>query len=138
MKLNFIDVEGNTPEDYLKAIAKSAGCQTEQEISDFLEPEPEINNPLLDIPEYIIAGSRLKSAIETGESITIYGDYDCDGITSIVQLIDLLAAAGHSNNSWFIPDRMEDNYGLTFSGLKVHCREQPLLDNHGGLWLEFD
>jgi single-stranded-DNA-specific exonuclease len=118
MNLHFIQTDGSTTEDYLMAVAKNVGCTTIEEIQMFLNPQPPIINPIDIYPDYATARDRLILAIEKNERISIYGDYDCDGITSIVQLIHLLSAAGHTNYSWFIPDRMEDSYGLTLSGLE--------------------
>lgn len=56
------------------------------------------------------AAERLADALEAGESVTIYGDYDVDGATSAALLIRLLRdlglEAGH-----YIPDRLMEGYG---------------------------
>lgn len=56
------------------------------------------------------AAERLADAVEAGESVTIYGDYDVDGATSAALLIRLLRdlglEAGH-----YIPDRLMEGYG---------------------------
>jgi len=108
----------NTPEAYLEAAARAAGCATEEEVSEFLAAVPPIHNTIAELPDYAKARDRIREAIGSNERIVIYADCDCDGITALVQLFDTLRAAGHDNVAWFVPDRITDDYGLTMSGLK--------------------
>ena len=118
MKLEFIQPKSNNIQDYLEEIARLRGCQTQQEINEFLDSLPPIRNPVKEVQDYSKANDRILHAISSNEKVVIYGDYDCDGITSLVQFINLFDAMNFSNYGWFIPDRMADNYGLTFSGLE--------------------
>ncbi|MFQ5721382.1 MAG: DHH family phosphoesterase, partial [Candidatus Aminicenantales bacterium] len=54
---------------------------------------------------------RIKEAISKGERILIFGDYDVDGILSIVILTKALKSLG-AEVSYFIPNRLKDGYGL--------------------------
>ena len=56
------------------------------------------------------AAERLARAVETGEAITIYGDYDVDGATSAALLIRLIRMLGHDARH-YIPDRLLEGYG---------------------------
>ena len=56
------------------------------------------------------AAERLAQAVLTGETITIYGDYDVDGATSAALLIRLLRMLGHDAR-YYIPDRLLEGYG---------------------------
>jgi single-stranded-DNA-specific exonuclease len=56
------------------------------------------------------AAERLTQAVLTGESVTIYGDYDVDGATSAALLIRLLRDLGHDAR-YYIPDRLLEGYG---------------------------
>lgn len=56
------------------------------------------------------AAMRLAQAVETGEQITVYGDYDVDGATSAALLIRLLRYLG-LNAGYYIPDRLMEGYG---------------------------
>ena len=58
-----------------------------------------------------IAVSRIKEAIQNGERILIYGDYDADGITSTVIMLKGLRELG-AKCSHYIPKRLEDGYGM--------------------------
>lgn len=57
-----------------------------------------------------VAADRLAQAVMTGESVTIYGDYDVDGATSSALLIRLLRMLGHDAGH-YIPDRLLEGYG---------------------------
>ncbi len=56
------------------------------------------------------AAERLAQAVVTGESLTVYGDYDVDGATSAALLIRLLRMLGHPAR-YYIPDRLLEGYG---------------------------
>jgi single-stranded-DNA-specific exonuclease len=56
------------------------------------------------------AAERLAQAVLTGESVTVYGDYDVDGATSAALLIRLLRDLGH-DAQYYIPDRLLEGYG---------------------------
>ena len=56
------------------------------------------------------AVERINQAIDNGEKITIYGDYDADGITATTILTDTLSILG-ADVHYFIPDRFKDGYG---------------------------
>ena len=118
LKLNFLPTESKVPEDYLAAVARSVGCKTPEEIAEFLNPEPPIHNHTSFLSDYESAKTRILDALKNRESISIYGDYDTDGITSLVQMYNFLETAGCDDISWFIPDRMTDDYGLSVSALE--------------------
>ena len=57
------------------------------------------------------AVDRLEIAIEKGEKIVVYGDYDADGVTATALLIENLTYLG-GHISYYIPDRFSEGYGL--------------------------
>lgn len=57
------------------------------------------------------ATERIVKAIENNEKITVYGDYDVDGITSTVVLVKFLKSHGASVD-FYIPDRLCEGYGI--------------------------
>ena len=57
-----------------------------------------------------VAAERLAQAVMTGETVTVYGDYDVDGATSAALLILLLRHLGHDAR-YYIPDRLLEGYG---------------------------
>jgi single-stranded-DNA-specific exonuclease len=55
--------------------------------------------------------SRLKQAVAEKQKITIYGDYDVDGITGVAILWQVLTLLG-ANVEYYIPHRVDEGYGL--------------------------
>ncbi len=68
------------------------------------------------------AVSRIRQAIESGEKTLIYGDYDADGITSVVVLKRALEILG-LNPDYYIPLRLQDGYGLKEKALEDIFKE---------------
>lgn len=62
------------------------------------------------------AVARLERAMERGETIAVYGDYDVDGVTATCLLFDFFCRRG-AKALWYIPRRLEDGYGLNCRGL---------------------
>jgi len=77
----------------------------------FLQPAIENLRPFTKMKDAQKALTRIRKAINTGEQITIYGDYDADGITSTVILYKVLARLG-AVVSYYIPHRVKEGYGL--------------------------
>ena len=73
-------------------------------------PDPHL---LLDCEK---AAKLLVDAVQSGNSICIYGDYDVDGISAAALLSDVLTMAGAAPMV-FLPDRMRDGYGLRLERL---------------------
>jgi single-stranded-DNA-specific exonuclease len=63
------------------------------------------------------AADRLAAAIQTGEKIAVFGDYDVDGATSGALILRFLNAVG-SSGTYYIPDRMREGYGPNAPALK--------------------
>ena len=83
----------------------------EEDIRLFLNPTREdFYDPFL-IKDMDIAVDRILQAIDKKEKVTIYGDYDVDGITSITVLKSFLKDIGIEAN-FYIPNRLEEGYGL--------------------------
>ena len=62
------------------------------------------------------AVERILAAIRDGERIVVYGDYDCDGVTSTALLTSYLEAVG-ADVLFYIPDREQEGYGLNNEAL---------------------
>ena len=63
------------------------------------------------------ARDRVLRAIRQKEHVTVYGDYDVDGITATCLLTDYLRSCG-VDCRWYIPDRNDEGYGLNSSALQ--------------------
>ena len=94
----------------------SRGCTTYREAADFLEPGQNISSPF-DITDMEKAAERVTEAIDTGEKIVVYGDYDCDGVTATAILYTYLQMAG-ADVDFYIPERETEGYGLNCRALE--------------------
>ncbi len=96
----------------LVALVQAArGCETAAQARDAVRAGEELlNDPmlLLGMPEAV---ARLRQAIERGESICVYGDYDVDGITAACLLTSCLREEG-AHVTPYIPDRIREGYSL--------------------------
>lgn len=95
----------------LATILANRNITEKEDIRLFLEPtRNDFHNPFL-ITDMEKAVQRILQAIEKQEKVTIYGDYDVDGITSITVLKSFLQDRGLEVES-YIPNRLEEGYGL--------------------------
>ncbi len=95
----------------LATILANRNILKEEDIRLFLNPtRNDFYNPFL-ITDMDIAVNRIIKAIENKENITIYGDYDVDGITSITVLKSFLNDIGVEADT-YIPNRLIEGYGL--------------------------
>ncbi len=62
------------------------------------------------------AVARIESAIENGENILVFGDYDVDGTTA-VSLVSSYLRTIYPNVGTYIPDRYDEGYGVSFKGI---------------------
>ncbi|MBQ8338260.1 MAG: single-stranded-DNA-specific exonuclease RecJ, partial [Oscillospiraceae bacterium] len=68
------------------------------------------------------AADRINEAIDSGEKITVYGDYDADGVTATVILHSYLEAMGADVN-YYIPSREGEGYGLNTNAIQTLADE---------------
>lgn len=69
-------------------------------------------------PQFLKAVARIKRAVETKEPFVIYGDYDCDGVTSAAVLYRYLKRGLNANCEAYLPDRFKDGYGVTAAAVE--------------------
>ena len=94
-------------------------------IEEFLDIVKEPSESIFDFayssPLFIKAKEIILDSILKHEKIMIYGDYDCDGITSTSIILNTLYYLNNQslkNISFFIPSRVDDGYGLILQMLK--------------------
>lgn len=83
----------------------------------YLAPAQASLAPPEELPEMAQAVERIRLAIARGEPISVFGDYDADGITGTTLLVKALKAAGAACVQPFFPDREREGYGLTVEAL---------------------
>ena len=104
----------------LATILANRNIVNEEQIRLFLNPtRNDFHDPYL-ITDMEKAINRIVEAIEKQEKVTIYGDYDVDGITSITVLKSFLKDRG-LEVSQYIPNRLNEGYGLNKNAIdKIH------------------
>lgn len=68
----------------------------------------------------------IEQACRAGERVTVYGDYDCDGVCSCAVLAPMLEQAG-AEVQIMLPDRKKDGYGLNLEAVRRAARTSDLL-----------
>src|SRR5690554_560046 len=92
------------------------GIETEEEARKFLYPElNDLHDPFL-LPDMEKAILRIEKALGNKERILVYGDYDVDGTTA-VSLVYKFFRKITSNIDYYIPDRYDEGYGISFQGI---------------------
>ena len=82
----------------------------------FFRPQlPDLIDPFL-MKDMDVAVDRLNKALGKKERILVYGDYDVDGTTA-VSLVYKFIQEYYSNIDYYIPDRYEEGYGVSFKGV---------------------
>lgn len=87
------------------------GFDTFDKLDEFFDDSEEWIDPFL-LPDMDKAVERINEAIFDGERICVYGDYDCDGVTSTTILYSYLEAQG-ADVTYMLPERERDGYGLS-------------------------
>ena len=115
------DIERELLRDVSPVLARLLALRgvTAPEAADYLAPKlkhllPD-PNILKDMPAAVV---RVSAALEAGERIAIFGDYDVDGSTSAALLSDFLTALGAPPRI-YIPDRMTEGYGPSPAAMRV-------------------
>lgn len=94
------------------------GISTAEEARRFLRPNlNQLHNPFL-MKDMDRAVDRLERALNSGEKILIYGDYDVDGTTAVSLVYSFLSRFGESNLDYYIPDRYAEGYGISYKGIE--------------------
>jgi single-stranded-DNA-specific exonuclease len=112
----------------ISRILVNRNYDTIEKARKFLYPDlSDLHDPFL-MKDMEITVDRLLLAVRTKEKICIYGDYDVDGVTSIIILKDILQRLG-ANVTFTIPHRLDEGYGLNMNRLQeiVNKRDNSLL-----------
>ena len=97
-----------------------------ENIEEYIAPETEkLHDPFL-MKGMQEATERILLAIERNEKITVYGDYDVDGITSTAVLVKFLTAHG-ADVGYYIPDRLEEGYGMNIGAIDAIAAQETKL-----------
>ena len=93
------------------------GFEDAESAISFLHSDIKNLTPVFNYSGMKDAAARIKQAIDFGESIVIYGDYDCDGVCSTAILYMFLSSLGIEVN-YYIPNRKKEGYGINREALE--------------------
>lgn len=100
----------------LAALLIQRGVTNFEEARNFFRPQlTALHDPFL-MKDMQAAVSRVKRAIEKGERILIYGDYDVDGTTAVALMYSFLKKE-YKAIEYYIPDRYSEGYGISSKGI---------------------
>ena len=103
-------------EEYVAILLVQCGIETFEQARQFFRPTLEdLHNPYL-MKDMDKAVNRIELAIENGENILVFGDYDVDGTTA-VSLVSSYLKTYYPNVATYIPDRYDEGYGISFKGI---------------------
>jgi single-stranded-DNA-specific exonuclease len=101
----------------LAGLLVQRGIETPQEAEGFFNPSlGDLHDPFL-LKDMDKAIDRITRAVETGETVMIWGDYDVDGTSAVALLYSFLRHLGHENLMFYIPDRYTEGYGISIRGI---------------------
>ncbi len=95
------------------------GIYTFEEAKSFFRPSlDELHDPYL-MKDMDKAVARILQAINNNEKLLVYGDYDVDGTTAVALVYTFLIDLGISKNNidFYIPDRYQEGYGISFQSI---------------------
>ena len=106
----------------LRQILFNRGYATHAEARAFLEAQPPFDTDPYQLQGVAEAVDRLQIAIENGEKIAIYGDYDADGVTATALLVGYFDAL-NVDVLGYIPHRFDEGYGLNKDAISILSEE---------------
>ncbi|AMB98530.1 hypothetical protein AWM75_00335 [Aerococcus urinaehominis] len=105
----------------LVKLAYQRGYRNLIDLTNYLGGNPVFHDPFL-FYDMERAVDRINQAIESFQSILIYGDYDADGITATTILYEALEAMG-ANVTYYLPNRFDDGYGPNWQVYKYYINQ---------------
>lgn len=102
--------------DILATLISQRGITTYDEANEFFNPTAEyLINPF-EMKGMDKAVRRIRKAIDKNQKILIYGDYDVDGTTAVALLYNYFSCF-YRNIDFYIPDRFNEGYGISYDGI---------------------
>ncbi len=112
---------GRYPLPFARLLA-ARGCRTPEEADRFLNAgQQDMYDPFL-MQGMDAAADRILQAMERGEKVTVYGDYDVDGITATSILLTFFRSRGFKAG-FYLPDRLSEGYGINEGAVRKLAAE---------------
>jgi len=104
--------KGNNVSNICASLLYNRGYTTPELVSSFLRFDDIVMHSPLLLKDVEKAVERIQRALEDGERIAIFGDYDVDGVTSVTMLYLYLKELG-ADIGYYIPNRIGEGYGMS-------------------------
>lgn len=108
--------ENHSLDPFTALILVSRGITEYEDVEEFFDTDFSFCDPYL-ITDMDKAVERIEKAIENFEKICVFGDYDCDGVTSTALMYSYLTSRG-ADVIYYIPDRITEGYGMNCGAIK--------------------
>lgn len=108
--------ESHSLDPFTALILVSRGITEYEDVEEFFDTDFCFCDPYL-ITDMEKAVERIEKAIENFEKICVFGDYDCDGVTSTALMYSYLISRG-ADVTYYIPDRITEGYGMNCTAIK--------------------
>jgi len=114
-------------DDVVATLLLQRGIETYEVAKTFFRPSlSDLHDPFL-MKDMDLAVARIEDALDKGENILVFGDYDVDG-TSSVALMSSYLKTRTENVATYIPDRYDEGYGVSYKGIDfAHDNEFSLI-----------
>ena len=109
--------------DFTALLLSIRGISEREQIERFLDSSGQLPDPFT-MKDMDKAVQRIREAVRNYEKICIYGDYDCDGVTSTALLYSYLESVS-ANVIYYIPDRGAEGYGMNRQAIE-RLKEQDV------------
>ncbi len=110
----------------LAQLLLNRGIATSAEVASFFAPKlHDLHDPFL-MRDMEAAVTRLAQAIDNGERVLVYGDYDVDGTAAVSLLYSFLGELGVEVGI-YIPDRYREGYGISELGVRFAAENDYML-----------
>ena len=92
------------------------GIESKKRVDEFFHPKlSALHDPFL-MKDMDKAVARIQTALNNGEKILVYSDYDVDGTTGVALVYTFLRSQ-NASCEFYIPDRYAEGYGISFAGI---------------------
>lgn len=107
--------ENHSLDPFTALIVVSRGITEYEDVEEFFDNDFGFCDPYL-IADMEKAVDRINLALEKGERICVFGDYDADGVTATALMYSYLSNKG-ADVMYYIPDRVTEGYGMNCSAI---------------------
>ncbi len=123
---DYVELDWPGIEPILSSLLSARGISSAEEAAAYLRPALDDLADPFRLPDMDKAVRRIFDALEDGETICVYGDYDVDGVTATAILMDYFTGQ-NAQVYYYIPSRHGEGYGLNMEAVREIAERAQLL-----------